>query len=194
MMRMRSPYRSRRYSTDPSVDPLSTSIVSKSRKVWVSTEARHSSRRGRPFQLRTMTEKKTEGEINRGSVPTGGPRHGVDPPYCFPLVQARPAMTMSSLFLLGEMGSWRILYRQPHRGGNGGCTALRYVASCLRFLSGRQKGNGKIQILNGFPPEGRMSHCVIDRRRFLKYLGAATGSAVARGAGLMTGWVRRLSR
>ena len=32
-----------------------------------------------------------------------------------------------------------------------------------------------------------MSHCVMDRRRFLKYLGAATGTAVTRGAGLMTG-------
>ena len=32
-----------------------------------------------------------------------------------------------------------------------------------------------------------MSHCGMDRRRFLKYLGAATGTAVAWGAGLMTG-------
>jgi uncharacterized protein (DUF362 family) len=32
-----------------------------------------------------------------------------------------------------------------------------------------------------------MSHCGMDRRRFLKYLGAATGTAVTWGAGLMTG-------
>jgi len=38
------------------------------------------------------TEKKTEGEIKMGSVPTAGPRRKGHPPYCFPPEQARPAL------------------------------------------------------------------------------------------------------
>src|SRR3990172_7710574 len=139
------------------------------------------------------TEKKTGGGFNFHSVPTGGPRHGKHPRYCFPPEQARPAMAMSSLFLLGEMDGWRILYRQPHRGETGECTDLRNAASCLRFISDRRKESGKIYILNGVPPEGRMSRCGMDRRQFLKCLGTTAGTAVAWGTGLMAGGGNLLS-
>src|SRR3970040_383829 len=99
------------------------------------------------------TEKKTGGGFNFHSVQPGGPRHGGHPPYCFPPEQARPAMAMSSLFLLGEMDGWRILYRQPHGRETGEGKDLRYAASCLRFISDREKESGKIQCLNGVSPE-----------------------------------------
>src|SRR4030067_859073 len=83
------------------------------------------------------------------------------------------------------MDGWRILYRQPHRGEAGECTDLRNAASCLRFISDRRKESGKIYILNGVPPEGRMSRCGMDRRQFLKCLGTTAGTAVAWGTGLM---------
>ena len=45
----------RTYSTEPSFEPLSTRIVSKSQNVWRLMAERQSSRKGFPFQLRMMT-------------------------------------------------------------------------------------------------------------------------------------------